>query len=96
MSQQPGQMSVERATETLFPTVIKSVSCPMRRSQQRPVAEGCQAAQGNPNGRPDSWTSSVYTTLNTADQLHLMPEFAELASAIMGEANSFADTLNLA
>ena len=97
MSQQPGQMSVERATETLFPTVIQisqlSNATDFNQDLMQKVAK---LRKETPNGRPDSWTSSVYTTLNTADQLHLMPEFAELASAIMDEANSFADTLSLA
>jgi uncharacterized protein (TIGR02466 family) len=39
--------------------------------------------------------STVYTTLNTADQLHLMPEFAELTVAIMAEAHNFAANLSL-
>ena len=31
--------------------------------------------KNTPNGRPEVWTSPVYTTLNTSDQLHLLPEF---------------------
>ncbi|MEE3092869.1 MAG: hypothetical protein VX340_02070, partial [Pseudomonadota bacterium] len=68
MSQQPGQMSVERATETLFPTVIQisqlSNATDFNQDLMQKVAK---LRKETPNGRPDSWTSSVYTTLNTAD-----------------------------
>ena len=48
-----------------------------------------------PNGRPDSWMSTVYTTLNTADQLHRLPEFSELTDIIMAEVRAFADALGI-
>jgi len=87
---------MSRDVELLFPTPIQ-ISVLENAAAMNPglmkAVENVRAT--TPNGRPDSWMSTVYTTLNTADQLHLAPEFAELAEIIAGEARAFADALGI-
>ena len=92
---QPGM--IERVTENLFPSVIQLSKVPNPEElNQHLMAAVSDVRKNTPNGRPDSWTSTVYTTLNTADQLHLMPAFAPLTELILQEAQSFGATLSLA
>ena len=85
---------MSRDIELLFPSPIQ-ISTVENAAEMNPrlmkAVEEIRAA--TPNGRPGSWMSTVYTTLNTADQLHQMPEFAGLAEIIMGEVRAFADAL---
>jgi uncharacterized protein (TIGR02466 family) len=91
-----GQQSVIRETEALFPTIVQISRLPNAKELNSSLKEAVKKLRKlTPNGRPDSWMSTVYTTLNTADQLHLMPEFAELTVAIMAEAHNFAANLSL-
>src|SRR3546814_3489255 len=46
-----------------------------------------------PNSIPESWSCSLYTTINSQDQLHEMPPFAALKQHILAEANKFAKSL---
>lgn len=48
-----------------------------------------------PNGRPDSWTAPVFTSLNSSDQIHLIPEFSQLMSSVNAEIDLFADALGM-
>ncbi|MEE2689478.1 MAG: TIGR02466 family protein [Pseudomonadota bacterium] len=51
--------------------------------------------KNTPNGRPEVWTSPVYTTLNTSDQLHLLPEFTFFFSEMEIEIVKFAQALGM-
>src|SRR3546814_20548319 len=48
-----------------------------------------------PNSIPESWSCSLYTTINSQDQLHEMPPFAALKQHILAEANKFAKSLHI-
>jgi hypothetical protein len=63
-----GQAEVLRRTETLLPTVIQlSALSNAGALNKRLKAEVRKLRKCTPNGRPDSWASIVYMTLNTAD-----------------------------
>ena len=85
-----------RTTELLFPSVIQISEVPNAAEFNRRLMPTIEEIHRTvPNGRPDGWSSSIYTTINTGDQLHKMLEFADLATAIMTEATDFAENLKL-
>lgn len=87
---------MERRVEALFPSAVQITEVDRARHMNRRLMRAIERVRAEtPNGRPDSWASSVYTTLNSADQLHRMAEFAELHKIILQEAASFADALNI-
>ena len=83
-----------RQLETLFPAAVQITEVdkfePLNRRLMRKIE---QIRAEVPNGRPEAWVSTVYTTLNSADELHKLPEFSELNEIIMRESASFADSL---
>jgi len=87
---------MSRDIELLFPSPIQITmveSAPQMNPGLLKAVENIRKV--TPNGRPDSWMSTVYTTLNTADRLHSLPEFAGLAEIIMGEVRAFGDALGI-
>lgn len=87
---------MERRLETLFPSAVQITEVERAHRLNRRLLRIIEDIRAEtPNGRPDSWGSSVYTTLNTADQLHLLPEFTDLHEIILYEAGSFADSLGI-
>lgn len=48
-----------------------------------------------PNNVPGNWSCALYTTMMTADDLHLRPEFQRLTDHIMSEATKFANVVKL-
>jgi uncharacterized protein (TIGR02466 family) len=88
--------AMNRSVETLFPSVIQI--CEVERAEalnRRLLKKIDEIRAESPNSRPESWTSTVYTTLNSADQLHQLPDFAELRDAILRESSVFADALRI-
>jgi uncharacterized protein (TIGR02466 family) len=85
---------MERHIERIFPSVVQiSTVDDAARLNGQLLKKIEQIRAEVPNARPASWTSTVYTTLNGADQLHRLPEFAALHEIILREARSFADAL---
>lgn len=87
---------MERRLETLFPSAVQITGVDRAHRLNRRLLRTIENIRAEtPNGRPDSWASSVYTTLNTADQLHMLPEFRDLHEIILREAGGFADALGI-
>ena len=87
---------MNRDLKTIFPTPVQISeveNAAALNARLLPVIAESRAV--TPNSRPDSWASTVYTTLNSVDQLHEIPDFAELRDIILREAGAFADTLRL-
>lgn len=85
---------MERRLETLFPSAVQITEVDgARRLNRRLLRQIEIIRETTPNGRPDSWSSSVYTTLNSADQLHQKAEFSDLHRIILDEVMRFADAL---
>ncbi len=91
-----GNSDSTRETVSIFPSVLQfsmlTDSSNMRSDLMRSVEK---IRKTTPNGRPDAWTSSVYTTLFTHDKLHEEPEFSVLTGQILREAEQFAVTLGI-
>lgn len=82
--------------ETLFPSAVQVTEVEKFQALNRRLMRKIEKIRAEvPNGRPDSWVSTVYTTLNSADELHQLPEFSELNEIIMQESVSFADALKI-
>lgn len=87
---------MERRLETLFPSTIQITEVDNAQALNKSLLSAIGRVRATtPNGRPRSWASTVYTTLNTADQLHLMQDFGELHRIILREAAGFADALHI-
>lgn len=87
---------MERQLKTIFPSVVQISEVEGAETLNRNLLQTIEDIRSvTPNARPDSWVSSVYTTLNSADRLHEMPEFAPLREVILREADEFANTLRL-
>lgn len=85
-----------RNIELLFPSPIQITMVENAAKMNPGLLKAVEAIRAvTPNGRPESWMSTVYTTLNTADRLYEAPEFAELAAIIMTEVRAFADALGI-
>ena len=84
----------ERRIEAFFPSPVQISLVDDAERLNRRLLQTIEAMRKVvPNTRPDSWVSTVFTTLNGADQLHLMPEFADLHQIILREARHFAEAL---
>jgi uncharacterized protein (TIGR02466 family) len=87
---------MSRDIELLFPSPIQISMVENAAAMNPGLLKAVEAIRAvTPNGRPESWMSTVYTTLNSADQLHQAPEFAGLAEIILGEVRAFADALGI-
>lgn len=87
---------MERRLETLFPSAVQITEVDRAHRLNRRLLRIIESIRAEtPNGRPDSWASTVYTTLNSADQLHMLPEFADLHDIILREAGTYADALGI-
>ena len=87
---------MERRLEMLFPTTIQITEVDRAQALNKTLLNAIKRVRATtPNGRPQSWASTVYTTINRADQLHLTENFAELHRIILREAASFADILHI-
>ncbi len=89
-------MSDGRETVGLFPTAMQISMLPEAAVLKKDLMREVQKIRkSTPNGRPDSWSSSVYTTLFTDDKLHENPAFQPLTDHILGEAKVFGETLGI-
>jgi uncharacterized protein (TIGR02466 family) len=89
-------MVVDREIARLFPSAIQiSKVQDADELNKKLVKAVAKIRKSTPNGRPDSWISSVYTTLHTNDKLHLNPEIKDLADIVMDEAKEFGSVLGL-
>jgi uncharacterized protein (TIGR02466 family) len=87
---------MERQLKTIFPSVVQISEVEDSKTLNRNLLQTIEEIRSiTPNARPESWVSSVYTTLNSADRLHEMAEFAPLRDIILREACTFADTIRL-
>jgi uncharacterized protein (TIGR02466 family) len=89
---------MERNLQMLFPSSVQitDLDADQARALNAKLLRGIERVRAvTPNGRPKSWASTVYTTLNSADQLHQMDEFAELHQIILRESGRFADILHI-
>lgn len=89
---------MERNLQMLFPSTVQITDLDADQAQalNEKLLRGIERVRAvTPNGRPKSWASTVYTTLNSADQLHQMDEFAELHKIILHESGRFADILHI-
>ena len=85
-----------RELQTLFPPLVQISEIEGAAALNESLLTTIEAIRAEtPNSRPDSWASTVYTTLNSADQLHEMPQFAALRDHIFRESTAFADALKL-
>ena len=86
----------ERQVNFLFPTVIRTVILPDAaaiNARLMPAITDLRARV--PGDVPDSWSCTLYTTFNTAHDLHQQPGFEEVTAHIEREANLFARDLGL-
>jgi uncharacterized protein (TIGR02466 family) len=87
---------MERRLETLFPSAVQITDVERAHRLNRRLLRTIESIRAEtPNGRPDSWGSTVFTTLNSADQLHRLADFADLHEIILHEAGRFADALGI-
>ena len=85
-----------RELQTLFPSLVQISDIEGAAALNERLMPAIEAIRAEtPNSRPDSWASTVYTTLNSADQLHELPDFAPLTDHILREAAAFAEALKL-
>lgn len=86
----------QRQVNFLFPTVIRTAALEdpsaFNARLLRAIDDLRTRVPGDP---PDSWSCSLYTTFNTANQLHLEQGFEEFAQHMETEANEFARDLGL-
>lgn len=84
----------ERQINFLFPTVIRTAMLEnagdFNARLVQAIADVRTRVPGEP---PDSWSCSLYTTFETANQLHLEPGFEGFAEHVANEANEFAREL---
>ena len=91
-----GNIDDTRETVNIFPSVIQLSTLLGASSMKRDLIRSVEKIRKTtPNGRPDAWTSSVYTTLVTHDKLHKEAEFKGLTDHILREAEHFAGTLGI-
>ena len=91
-----GNIDDTRETVNIFPSVIQLSTLLGASSMKRDLIRSVEKIRKTtPNGRPDGWTSSVYTTLFTHDKLHKEAEFKGLTDHILREAEHFAGTLGI-
>lgn len=87
---------MKRHLASLFPSTVQISEVEEFEALNRRLMRKIERIRAEiPNGRPDSWVSTVYTTLNSADQLHQLPEFSGLNEIILRESACFADALNI-
>jgi len=87
---------VNSEVRTLFPVPILISQVDNAAALNKQVLRDIKDLQANtPNGRPESWTAPVYTSLNSADQLHHLPQFTPLITAINVEVARFAEALGM-
>ena len=85
-----------RETVGLFPSPMQISMVPGADGLNKGLMrEARKIHKSTPNGRPDAWNSSVYTTLFTDDKLQEKNEFKILTNHILGEATIFGETLGL-
>lgn len=86
----------EREVVGLFPCPVQISQLPNARELNQDVMSHIKKIRAvTPNGRPEAWTAPVYTSLNTSDQIHLMPEFSALMSGINNEIINYSSTLGM-
>jgi len=88
--------NIARETVGIFPTAMQISMVPDAADLNKELMRAVQRIRkSTPNGKPDSWASSVYTTLFTNDQLHENPDFKPLTDQILQEAVAFGHTLGI-
>lgn len=86
----------ERQINFLFPTVIRTAILPDAADVNARLMMAIEDLRARvPGDVPDSWSCTLYTTFNTAHDLHLEPGFKEITSYIEQEANDYARELGM-
>ena len=94
MDAEPNSENTE--VHALFPCPIQiSRVADAASVNKRLILEIKKIQKSTPNGRPEAWTAPVYTTLNTSDQLHTLPEFNFFFSEMEPEIVKFAHALGM-
>ena len=86
----------QRQVNFLFPTVVRTViltDAAAINTRLMPAISDLRARV--PGEPPDSWSCTLYTTFNSAHELHKEPGFEEITAHLVREANTFAQQLGL-
>jgi uncharacterized protein (TIGR02466 family) len=86
----------QRQINFLFPTVVRTATLGNAAAVNGRLTTAIEDLRARvPGPVPDSWSCTLYTTFNTAHDLHLDPGFREITGHIEHEANAFAAELGL-
>lgn len=78
----------------LFPTVVQTTTVAGHEAlNARLLEEIDDVRESTPNGRPESWSCDVYTTISNNFQLHQRDGFARLAELFLEHMSGFANTM---
>lgn len=84
----------ERQINFLFPTVIRTANLENPGDFNARLVRAIEDLRTRvPGDPPDSWSCSLYTTFESANQLHLEAGFEEFAQHVANEANEFGREL---
>ena len=94
----PGPVSEnlnERSFTDLFPTPVFVARVPDHEALNEELKREIDTVRdATPNGRPESWSSDVYTTFDRNFSLHEQPGFRRLTGWFMEGATEFAQRLS--
>ena len=81
----------------LFPTVVQTTKVADHRALNARLLEEIDDVRAStPNGRPESWSCDVYTTISNNFQLHRRDGFARLTELFVEHMSNFANTMRYA
>jgi uncharacterized protein (TIGR02466 family) len=84
----------QRNINFLFPTVVRTAVLADATAINGRLLQAIEDLRARvPGDVPDSWSCSLYTTFNTAHDLHTQPGFEEITAHVENEANDFAREL---
>jgi uncharacterized protein (TIGR02466 family) len=77
--------------KTLFPTPFFVARAPDHEAINKALLSEIDVIRAStPNGRPDSWSCNVYTTISNNYALHEQPGFRRVSQCILDAAGQFA------
>lgn len=87
--------ATERTYELLFPTVVQATMIGEREALNAQLTAEIEAVRkSTPNGRPESWSCDVYTTIGNNFMLHQRPGFRRLTELFTENAETYGRSLN--
>ena len=85
----------KRGVRLLFPTIVQMTMLPDHEALNETLNHEVERVRHDtPNGRPESWSSDVYTTISNDYLLHQRPGFSRLTGHFLKQAEQYARALD--